>query len=496
MKELAMQTVKRLFDAFYDPESVGLDRADYIGIIEKTIKKAYEDEECKGHEQELFEELSLLFEQLSVLYSEIQGEEPLPDPDPDPDKMQKELILSYLSITLGVKNLLDAPQKINAEWYIQTQVHALWQKYTGALYTEKKTILGFMEYLLKENSKIFPFFERPSFLRTLPLKKSVYQEAFLAEINSYTRPLNVIANVAWQGVRLVLGAISLATRPILFLVQQLIGVYRVVLGGALNLITGGIYQKMLLDYLKDSGIEYDLKGWKNISMGFFLEHIKDSSYQLNDRLRVLSALKEADHLQGFEFLDFMKEKLNYNPTNKKDLLFLMKMEVSGWANLNMVLTSCYKSITKPLSEIKGSGAKFLSVALIRPAQVISAFVILPLMTVLELAQLVKNAIQYTVAGLQTLICFAAAVLFSPIKLFDMLTKNIMGNTKSKNSKPKSKEEESLKDSEHNSKPPKPQANPEPQKEEAPPHHSSLFSSKKETPVSPTEKNTPSLGPKL
>jgi hypothetical protein len=482
MKELAKQILRQLCEDIVNPSRVGLGSEEIIEIIERILITTYHNQQCEGHESELFEELSLLFDKMVRYITE----------DLDFDTEDSNLLA--LALYLQGKDLLEVPQQANRMLYLSAQLNYFVKKYSlkpPAPPEEEKIRSGLLKYLFEENNEFLPFFDVPL---SLDSRTSWYKDAFLARIKKYSVPLNYIAEFVWQGVRSIVGLITLP----LHLVQFLIYSYKNLSGTITNFITGGVYEKKLLSYLKDSGIEKTfMSSIKDDTMRalFHILHQKREIGLLDLKGQVgwVKQLTKADKLQGEEFFDFVEEHFKTSFVKKEDMLYLMKFEVPSWSNLRILSASYYQAITRSLSEVQGAGNKLRSI-LVRPLQLLSALVILPLVTVFELAQLVRQAAQYLLSAVLTGFCLLSlAVFIGPIELLDRGLKKIRTQEKPPSTAPSPSQERTSKGS-------APQVQSEVKKEEEPQHFSSPLKSADPKKISSQnackeEKSSSSLGSK-
>jgi hypothetical protein len=483
--KVAENRAKCLLEALLDPELKGKTEEESKENVTKKIKSILEHtykEFGKDYRQALYKQLLVYLHPDKILQN---NEETF--------KFLQELNLSQLP----------AQQNINyfEKYQLLFECELLTEKYKEKINTKAKegTILGFLEHTFKAyHNNVF--------------NKNIYINSIDKEMERYpfVLPFGDLYALSYASLWIVNAVRIIALAPI----NAIIFSCRFLVQGFLNLVTEGLYKQTVVNYLDSNKIikEAHLKESKRFYISLFLNTFKKNFDDEVKSLEAMDQIRKVDRMENYEeYMDYLA-LLMAAPLVKlfpieieqgKKLvidyhIISMSTKISSWANLNLVLVSYYKAITKPLSEIDGIGYKFLSVALIRPLQIISAFVVIPVITGIEVALLAKKAINYTLTTLLTLSnAIALAVFLAPLKAYDLVNK-VVQKIKGKPKPEKAEEADIDKENTKNSSaepmsklskktnaPPKREPEPEPV------HSSSPLKSK--SAKKPGEDSMPSLG---
>jgi hypothetical protein len=315
---------------------------------------------------------------------------------------------------------------------LQTQnaralINQLQQKYrnTKPLQTEEGTLLRFLEHAFTENDRARPFQD-----------KDPYIDSFKKDLKRYPIPLDSLV----KGLSYFLAFLSIMRKIVLYPASALVRTFKFLTQELLNVITQGIYKQQVLDELNTNGIKSGyIKELKDEGMRYLLRGIQlvlsnslfSGLAQYKETLVGAAVFLEQDPNgeQVFELLTTQigngLERINFADKDKGKqwssdfILRSMATKNLDLSDLKLVFSSYYKAISQPLT-----GNKALSALVIKPLQILSAFIVIPLFTAIKLTQLALKAVNYAITASLTLFSLTClAILLAPIKIYDALTKS-------------------------------------------------------------------------
>jgi hypothetical protein len=289
--------------------------------------------------------------------------------------------------------------------------------------------LNFLHYIFRENRKWFPFTNVNSYSNTI-----------FKEMDRYVTPFNFFALILWETLLAILRNIGFVKRLALFIIHSTIYGYRVLGQKFLNLITAGAQKQQVDNYIAQN-FQGRLSKMKRQDILKGLRRIEHSTQYFAQLEQELDHIKRLDEFSNEDYYQlcikyyaeklFAGDKIQGKNYLNKTIHNKIKVNTPILASLRFTFVSYGNAIGKPLSDINGNGNKLLSVVLIRPLQIISAFIIIPIIMAIECLLLAKTAIDYAVSTLLTGIYLTwLALLLMPVKFYDCignLIKNIKNN---------------------------------------------------------------------
>lgn len=395
-KKLAEETVKKLIDELLLPRKKPLNAKELTSITRDIIKYAYEHCDAEYNEH-LYLELAtnLHPKALKKNHPTLPG---LFTP-------------SLIAIPCQANKHYFNKQPVNAR--LQEELAKLKEKYKSAdKEAQKGTVWNFLKYAFKSPSKILSF-----------LNNSWYKNPFIDEMKRYFFPVNIIVTLISWGLIIALGTVDMVRAVVSSAAQNIISAYQWLARGIVNLVTGFLYKKAVTDYLNDSGLKKEfIDELKRAQIEAQLDGSKQTPYRI-------MAERQLNDLDSDEFLKLLAAKRAegaFNSVyNSKFYMSLyhdqMEKQIPSLARLKLMFSAYFSALTKPLAEIEGTGSKFLSVAVIRPLQAISALVMIPVLSIIELTQLAKNVVNYTAKAVEAAAYYASlTVLIMPLKAYDLV----------------------------------------------------------------------------